>query len=122
MKTDTTTNSQNTGLAADYIRRAYAAMRHWGDTDRDDEILEGACEVRALSEKEIGAAGRVLAELETFLTRNEVNVREFLPALLKEATGGAENLAMDYGITVPRCATSRREARTSAIRSLAKQC
>ncbi|WDR03093.1 hypothetical protein PSQ19_02505 [Devosia algicola] len=108
--------------SSDFRRRAYAAMRQWGDADRDDEILEGACEARDLSEAEIEAAAKVLAVLEDFHDRFGSFAADFLPALIAEAAGGAENLAVTYGITIPRCATVRRKARHEAIRSLARAC
>lgn len=106
----------------DFRRRAYAAMRQWGDADRDDEILEGACEARELGEAELEKAGNLLAALHAFLDLSDRYVVDFFPALLKEAAGGEENLAMDHGITIPGTATARRKARTEAIRSLAKAC
>jgi hypothetical protein len=107
-------------VTADHRRRAYAAMRQWGDLDRDDSILEGACEARHLDAAEIERAAFHLAVLEDF--RAEPIVADFLPALLAESVGGAENLAMEYGITIPISATARRDVRRHAIRSLAKAC
>ncbi|WP_374310466.1 hypothetical protein [Methylocella sp.] len=109
-------------VTADHRRRAYAVMRQWGDLDRDDSILEGACEARDLSVAEIEDAARVLAMLEDFRANRGPVVGDFLPALLAESAGGPENLAMEYGITVPISATARRNARREAIRSLAKAC
>ncbi len=104
----------------DFSRRAYAAMRQWGDADRDDEILEGACDARELSETENEAAANLLSALQAFLDLPDRYVVDFFPALLREAAGGEENLAMDHGITIPGTATARRKARTEAIRTLAK--
>jgi len=109
-------------VTADHRRRAYAAMRQWGDLDRDDGILEGACEARHLTAAEIEDAARVLAVLEDFRANRGPVIAEFLPALLAESACGPENLAMEYGITVPISATARRDARRAAVRSLAKAC
>ena len=109
-------------VTADHRRRAYAAMRQWGDLDRDDDILEGACEARTLAASEIEAAAHMLATLEDFRANRGPVIAEFLPALLSECAGSPENLAMEYGITVPVSATARRSARREAIRSLAKAC
>lgn len=85
-------------------------MRQWGDADRDDEILEGACEARTLSEAENEAAESLLAALHAFFDLPDRYVVDFFPALLQEAAGGEENLAMDHGITIPGSATARRRA------------
>ena len=104
-----------------YVVRAYAAMRMWGDTDRDDAVLEGACEVEYLTQNEIKAAGDFLADVVAFRFGHPAPLSEFLPALLAEAAGGAENLAAEYGITIPRCASDRVSARRAALRELAKK-
>lgn len=101
-------------------RRAYAAMVQWADADRDDGILEGTCDARELGEAEIEKAANLLDALQSFFDLPDRYVVDFFPALLKEAAGGEENLAMDHGITIPGTATARRKARTEAIRSLAK--
>jgi hypothetical protein len=120
MEINSTKSSSTAKLRNDRIRRAYAAMRQWGDTERDDEILEGSCEVRYLSETEIEVAATVLATLEKLHDQFGKSVAEFLPALLAESMGGAENLAIEHGITIPRCATTRRKARDEAIRGFVK--
>lgn len=120
MKTTSIVASTIQKSTNDYSRRAYAAMRQWGDADRDDEILEGACDARELGETELDKAGNLLAALHAFLDLPDLYVVDFFPALLKEAAGGEENLAMDHGITIPGSATARRKARTDAIRRLAK--
>ena len=109
-------------VTADHRRRAYAAMRQWGDLDRDDGILEGTCEARYLSPVEIEAAAYMLAVLEDFRANRGPVVADFLPALLAESACGPENLAMEYGITIPISATARRNASREAIGSLAKAC
>ena len=45
MKTGVIVKAAAQEAVSQYRRRTYAAMRQWGDTDRDDDILEGACEV-----------------------------------------------------------------------------
>lgn len=106
-------------VTADHRRRAYAAMRQWGDLDRDDDILEGACEARDLDASEIEVAAWWIAVTE-HLRSNHPMVADFVPALLAESCAGAENLAMEHGVTIPASATARRNARRAAIRSLAK--
>lgn len=122
MKTTAIVTSTTHKSTNDFSRRAYAAMRQWGDADRDDEILEGVCDVRELSEAENEAAENLLSALQAFFDQPDRYVVDFFPALLKEAAGGEENLAMDHGITIPGTATARRKARHEAIRSLAKAC
>lgn len=100
-----------------YVLRAHSAMRRWGDEDRDDDILEGACQVDYLANSELVEAAKLLAALEAFC-KSKVQA-EFLPALLAEALYGRENLAAEYGITIPANATQRRVARSNAVRSLA---
>lgn len=121
MKVHSPSQGANLNSAGDYVRRAHNAMREWGDLDRDDDILEGACEVRYLDEAEILAAAIFLRQLEDFILHNSKNLVELLPALLQEAAGGSENLASEHGITIPRCATARREAGSEALRRLSKQ-
>jgi hypothetical protein len=103
----------------EYAMAAYAAMQAWGDRDRDDRVLEGACEVTNLSHSEVKTAGELVAAIEAFRLNNSVALTEFLPILLAVAAGGVENLAIEYGVTIPRCASTRAIARKAAIRSLA---
>lgn len=101
----------------DHVSRAYNAMKRWGDEDRDDDILEGACEASYLTRPEIAECAVFLAALERFC-KSRIQA-EFLPALLAEGVHGRENLAAEYGTTIPANASLRRATRKEAVRSLA---
>lgn len=115
----TNKTAKNSLALDDYAMAAYAAMQAWGDGDRDDRVLEGACEARNLIHEEVRTAGELVAAIEAFRLNNSVALTEFLPILLAVAAGGVENLAIEYGVTIPRCASARAIARKAAIRSLA---
>jgi len=103
----------------DEMMRAYAAMREWGDKNRNDDVLEGACEVRYLGGRDLKASGEFLRFIE-MMRRSYPALVEFMPILFAEAFGGAENLAIDHGVTIPNCASDLPVARKSAIRKLAE--
>lgn len=77
MKTTSIATSTIYKSTNDFSRRAYAAMWQWGDADRDDDILEGACDARTLSEAEIEAAANLLAALQAFFDLPDRYVVDF---------------------------------------------